>query len=451
MDEEKGRLPDAEKDWAFEESQRRESWKTPEVYLEKLSAFSRMLRLAGLSVSPRETEDASRLLIDLGLENREQVKTALRTVYAKSREEQLTFDRTFDGFFISEEKMRQQAKEQMERERELQQHRQEAEEELQLNGQPMDLDESQRETYAAMPEEARQRLRNFMEKYRGTAERNPKLYGDFIHSVFARAIMEQQMLMENAGLGGQEVDPEIGLMYREISEFQDTEIPKAIEIIQSVARQINGELSMKRKAGGHTGKLDFRRTIRKGLETGGSLYHLRYRKKRAHRKHLVLLCDVSGSMVQFSEFALRFIQSLNQVSDNSRVFLFSETMTEADAFQLQNMDLFRGFVKDSGLFGRGTDLGTALEQLCSQKIPALNASTTLLILSDTKTIDQPRAVRALQEAKRQAGRVIWLNPIPEGKWKYLGSVQTMAAICPMVSCSTLRELAGACRRLVQNT
>ena len=159
----------------------------PDVYLEKLSAFSRMLHLENLSVSPKETEDAARLLIALGMDDRERVKTALRTVYAKSREEQITFDRVFDGFFLSEEQIRRQAKEQMEREQELAQHRKEAEEELQLNGQPMDLSEKQRETYAAMPEEARQRLRGFMEKYRGTAERNPKLYGDFIHSVFTRA------------------------------------------------------------------------------------------------------------------------------------------------------------------------------------------------------------------------------------------------------------------------
>ena len=104
-----------------------------------------------------------------------------------------------------------------------------------------------------------------MEKYRGTAERNPKLYGDFIHSVFTRAIMEQQMLMENAGVGGQEMDPEIGILYRDISQFKDTEIPKAIELIQAVAREINGELAARGHSGGHMGKLDFRRTIRKAL------------------------------------------------------------------------------------------------------------------------------------------------------------------------------------------
>ena len=419
----------------------------PDIYLEKLSAFSRMLRLENLSVSPKETEDAARLLIGLGLDDRERVKTALRTVYAKSREEQITFDRVFDGFFLSEEQMRRQAQERMEREQALAQRRREAEEELQLNGKPMELDEKQREAYAAMPEEARQRLRSFMEKYRGTAERNPALYGEFIHSVFAKAILEQQLLMENAGLGGQELDPEIGILYRDISGFKDTEIPRAIELIQTVAKSINGELAAKRKSGGHMGKLDFRRTIRKGLETGGSFYRLAYRRKRTQRRRLVLLCDVSGSMVQFSEFALRFIQSLNQVSENSRTYLFSETVTEADAFQLQNMDQFRAFVRDSGIYGKGTDLGTALAYLCTRKPAVLNSATTLLILSDTKTIDQPRALAALAEAKRQAGRVLFLNPIPENKWQYLRSVQTVAAVCPMVSCSTLRELAAACRRL----
>ena len=417
----------------------------PGVYLEKLSTFSRMLRLEGLSVSPKETADAAQLLTVLGFADREQVKTALRTVYAKSREEQLRFDRCFDGFFLSEEAMRQQAKEQMEREQQMAQQRQVADQELE--NVPVELTEEQREAYAAMSERERQRLLNFMERYKNNAERNPNLYSNFIHSVFARSIMEQQMLMEDAALGRESMDPELGLMYRDISEFKDTQIPKAIDMIRSIAQQINGELSAKRKNAGHSGLLDFRRTIRKGLETGGSFYRLRYKRKRNRRKHLVLLCDVSASMVQFSEFALRFIQSLNQVSESSRTFLFSESLFEADAFSLQNMDLFRNYVKQSGVFGRGTDLGTALEKLCAMQPAALNDATTLLILSDTKTIDQPRAVAALKEAKRLAGRVIWLNPIPENKWKYIRSVQTMASLCTMVSCNTLSALAAAYRKL----
>ena len=415
------------------------------VYLEKLSYFSRMLRLHDLNVSPKETEDAAKILTLLGFDDRERVKTALRTVFAKSREEQLTFDKVFDGFFLSEDAIRKQAKEQMEREAEQARQRQIAEEDLEN----LDFTENQRDAYAAMSEEKRKKLRDIKDRYQD-CERNPDLYTNLIHSVFAKAILEQQMMMENAGMGAHELDPELGLLYRDISAFSDTEIPKAISIIQGITRQINGELSAKRSSSGHSGKLDFRRTIRKGLETGGSFYRLKYRKKRQRRKRLVLLCDVSGSMIQFSEFALRFIQSLNQVSDSSRVFLFSEECVEADAFSLQNMDLFRNYVRESGLYGKGTDLGTALEKLNTMRPEALGSATTLLILSDTKTIDQPRAVRALLESKRLAGRVIWLNPIPENKWQYLRTVQTFAALCSMVPCSTLRELANACRRLTLN-
>lgn len=420
-----------------------------EVYIEKLSAFGRMLRREGLAAAHRDTEDAARLLAAMDLSNRERVKTALKTVYASTREEQLIFDRVFDGFFLSEEAMRAQARDQLEREQQRARERQQAQEELDGMGNRVRLDSSERESYKELPEDARKKLREFLEKYKGNVDRSPHLYSEFIHSVFAKALLEQQMRMENAGTGVEERDPEMGLLYRDIGEFKDSEIPKAISMIQAVARQINGELSAHRRAGAHSGKLDFRRTIRKSLETGGSLHDLRFRKKHPRRKRLVLLCDVSGSMMQFSEFALRFIQSLNQVAESSRTFLFSETVVEADAFQLQNMDRFRTTVRESGIYGRGTDLGTALERLCAFRPPILNGSTTLIILSDSKTVDTHRAVLALREAKRLSGRVLWLNPIPERNWKYLKSTMAVSQVCPMIPCSTLKELADACRKLAR--
>ena len=419
----------------------------PGVYVEKMVRFARLLRQAGLTVGIQETEDACAVLTTLDFSDREQVKTALRTVFAKSREEQMLFDDTFDGFFLSEEEMRRRALEQQERQRQEEAVRQQAQKDLQVGGRPMDLTEEQRNLYMTIPEEARERLRRFLETYEETAERSPKLYDNFIRSVFLRTILEEQMRMEDAGLGCEGVDPEIGLLYRDISQFRDTDLPKAIAIIQDISQQINGQLSSSRQLRSHSGHLDFRRTIRMGLETGGSFFRLANKRKRRRKKHLVLLCDVSGSMIQFSEFALRFIQSLNHVSESSRTFLFSEELHEADAFSLQNMDLFRSYVRQCGIYGKGTDLGKALEKLLAEKPPILNNSTTLLILTDTKTIDQPRAIGHLLEAKRLAGRVILLNPIPESKWPYLHSAQAFGAVCPMVSCSTLSALAAACRRL----
>lgn len=419
----------------------------PQIYLEKMSAFSRMLRLEGISAGPQETLDACRILSVLGFEARQTVKLALCTVYAKTKEEQHIFQRVFDGFFVGEEVMKQQAMEQMQKEAQMQAIRRESQEYLQVNGQPMLLSEQQRSTYASMPEEERQRLMQFLEKYRSSAERSPELYGNFIHSVFTKSLLEQQMRMEDAAASAAAVDPELGLMYRDISQFRDEEIPKAIAMIQAIAQQINAELNARQKSAGRSSVLDFRKTIRKGLETGGTFSRLKYKKKPRRRRHMVLLCDVSGSMIRFSEFALRFIQSLNQASDSSRTFLFSETIFEADAFSLQNMDLFRDLVSRSGIYGKGTNLASALEYLCSKKPAVLNDSTTLIILSDTKTTDQQRALKALHSAKQLSGKVIFLNPIPESRWSYLHSAQAIASCCTMISCNTLQALADACRRL----
>ena len=419
----------------------------PQVYLEKMSAFSRMLRLQGLLASPQETADACRVLIEIGFEDRQLVRQALSAIYAKSREEQLIFERVFEGFFISEEAMHKQAAEQAQKEAEMEAIRKESMDDLQINGQPMMLSQEQRNAYASMPQQERQKLLDFLERYKTSAERNPNLYGNFIHSVFTKSLLEQQMRMEDAAVSAAAADPEIGLLFRDISDFQDKEIPKAISIIQTIAQQINAELSAKKKASGRSSKLDFRKTIRRGLETGGTFYRLKYKKKPTRKKHMVLLCDVSGSMIQFSEFALRFIQMLNQASDASRTFLFSETVVEADPFSLQNMDLFRNYVRQSGLYGKGTDLGEALEQLCRKHPPILTDSTTLIVLSDTKTVDQNKALSALLEAKRLSGRIIWLNPIPEHRWVHLRSAQIVSSCCNMISCNTLQALSQACRKL----
>ena len=419
------------------------------VYVEKLTAFSALLRREGLAVGLQETADACQILEELDLTDRATVRGALCAVYAKSRPEQEVFCRAFDSFFVSEERRQANLARQAAEAEELSRRQAEAERDLQVRGEPMDLRDDLREVYVRMPEEKREYLRQLMEKTRDNMERSPQLYSSFIRSVFMRFLLEQQMVMEDAAVGCEAADPDLALLWKDISGFKDADIPRAAALIARITQQLNAELSRRRQRSGHGGGLDFKKTIRRGLETGGSFFRLSFRRRRRRRRTLVLLCDVSGSMLQFSEFALRFIKSMAEVSEASRTFLFSESLHEVDAFALQNMDAFRDYVRSSGLYGKGTDLGTALEQLCARRPPVLGPSATLLILSDTKTIDLPRALTALAEAKRQAGKVLWLNPIPERKWAYVRSIQTVSALCQMAPCSTLEELARSCGRLMR--
>nr|WP_325183547.1 VWA domain-containing protein [uncultured Oscillibacter sp.] len=420
------------------------------VYLEKLTEFSALLRQEGLNVGIQETADAGLILSSLDLTDRETVRGALQAVYAKGREEQAVFRRAFDGFFVSVEQREALRRKHEAEAQELARRRAQAEQELQINGKPMELREDLREVYVRMGEQKQEELRQLLERSRGLLGRNPeKLTSNFVRSVFTRFLLEQQMALEDADLGAEAADPDLALLYRDISRFRETDIPRAAALIASISRRLDAELSRRKQGWSHSGKLNFRRTIRKGLETGGSFYRLSWKRKRRTRQRLVLLCDVSGSMLQFSEFALRFLKSMSEVSESSEVYLFSEETRRVDPFALQNMDAFRDYVRSSGLFGRGTDLGSALEHLCRRRPAALSSSTTLIVLSDTKTVNIPRAAQALLEARRQAGKVLWLNPIPERKWPYIRSVQTLSGLCQMVPCSTLDELARACRKLMK--
>ena len=240
------------------------------AYLEKMAEFSALLRREGLSAGPQETADACEILSCLDLRQRGTVRTALQAVYAKSREEQAAFQRAFDGFFVSVEKRELLRRRHEDEAREFARRRDEAAQELQVGGRPMDLREDLQETYIRMSEEKREQLRRMLEKTKGNLERSPKLYGNFIRSVFMRFLLEQQMVMEDAAVGCEEADPDMALLYRDISQFKDADIPRAAALIAAVSRQLDAELSRQRRGGGHSGKLDFKRTIRKGLETGGS-------------------------------------------------------------------------------------------------------------------------------------------------------------------------------------
>ena len=418
-----------------------------EVYLEKFALFGKLLRQQGMEVSPKENADACRMLLSLDLSDRQTVKTALRTVYAKSRDEQQKFDRVFDSFFLSEEAIRALDKKHQQEELEKRKAMEEAEAALSQQTPNVLYSEEQKEAYSQLSDEEKRRLEELKKRFKGASDRSAPLYTDFIRSVFMKYILEQQIKMEDAAMGVQAMDPEIGILFKEISEFHDNEIPKAVKYMQDLSARISGELAKRRKGADKSGILDFRKTIRKGLETGGSFYKLAYKPKRKRKKQLLILCDVSASMVQFSEFALRFIQALNEASESSRVFLFSEEIKEADKFHLQNLDSFRDYVRESGVYGRGTNLGLALKTINDARPSVLSPATVLIIVSDGKSMDISSTCKELDRAKSRAGKVYCLNPIPESKWKYSSSVMAVSQKCTMMSCSTLKDLGEACRRL----
>ena len=415
---------------------------------DRLIRFVNDLRAQGMNVGIRETEDMLRALELVGFSDRDTVRTAMRAILCGSKREMETFDRLFSLTFVSAEDF-ERNREAMARARmELEQRRRELEETLTVNGKPIEFREDLKDGYARMPQEERDRLKDIADRFSGKMEHAPRLYEGFIRSVFMESLLEQQMVLEDAAEGAQQADSDADLMFRDISNFKESEIPRAHQLIDQVTRRINGDVVARRRSAGRSAALDFRRTIRAGLSSGGALCTLKYKRRHSRRKRVVMLCDVSGSMLQFSEFAIRFIKSLSEVSDHSEIFLFSEQVLRVSPFAMENIDQFGSYVRHSGVWGRGTNVGRALEAVLGAAPSVLTPGTVLMVLSDAKSVDLNRAEAALRQAVRRAGSVLWMNPIPEAKWQYLKGVTRLKQHCSMVPCGTLDELARACARLI---
>jgi len=68
--------------------------------------------------------------------------------------------------------------------------------------------------------------------------------------------------------------------------------------VQPLARRLATRLTAKRRLG-RNGKLDFRRTVRASLATGGVPLDIKHKPNKPHKPELVVFCDVSGSVSSF--------------------------------------------------------------------------------------------------------------------------------------------------------
>ena len=413
--------------------------------IENLTVFSHLLRQQGLSVGISETMDATRVIELIGLEDKNAVRQALSAIYAKSKSQQRIFRETFDRYFVGEEIRRRQL-DQKKKEREEQQKRlREAEEELQYNGKPLELNSETKEAYANLSRAEREQLMRYLEFSTDNKRRSP------FNQRFMQKIIQQRLMLDDhylPGSGSEEMqgEPE-DLLEKNLSDITDEEVPHVIALINRLVRQLNGSISREYRRSGKSGRLDFRKTIHESLRTGGSFYRLRYKKRRRNKKRMLLLCDVSGSMLKFSQFAIQFIKSMSDVAESSETFLFSEDVKKVSRFVTGNMKAFEEHVKESGLWGKGTDIGGAIEKMTQLRPLPFNGSTVLIILSDTKTVNTKKAEDQIKNASARVKKIIWMNPIPESKWANMKSVTAFKPYCSMLDCSTLNNLARACARL----
>lgn len=186
-------------------------------------------------------------------------------------------------------------------------------------------------------------------------------------------------------------------------------------LMRRLARQLK-HVRLRREARASRGRrLDLPGTIRRSVASGGTPFHLRWRNRRTERPRLVLLIDVSRSMVLYSFFYLRLARALaNELGDvhsfifHTRVTAVSQALHDPDPWRSQE----RLHLIAQGWAG-GTRIGESLAQFNREHAPRLvHGRTAVLVLSDGYDTGEPQQLSGeLAQLRRRARRVVWINPL----------------------------------------
>ncbi|HTJ77105.1 MAG TPA: VWA domain-containing protein [Acidimicrobiales bacterium] len=223
--------------------------------------------------------------------------------------------------------------------------------------------------------------------------------------------------------------------------------------LRPLARRMAARLARRRRHGRH-GRLDFRRTLRRSLSTGGVPADPRFRRPHPHKPEIVVLADVSGSVATFARFTLQLVHALAGEFSAVRTFVFIDGIDEVTRLFAGTDDLADALARvnaeaDVVAADGHSDYGRALAAFWARWGRELGPRTTVVVLGDARNNYHAANAWVLDEVRRRARRLWWLNPEPRSYWDTGDSiVAEYAAHCDGVfECRNLRQLEGFVARI----
>lgn len=204
------------------------------------------------------------------------------------------------------------------------------------------------------------------------------------------------------------------LRRKDFGSFTRGEIEQAKKLMRALPWR-PGQRATRRTVRGGDEFFDARSTMRRNLKYGGELIQPAWKQIRYKPRPLVVLCDISGSMENYSRMLLHFIHALRERETQAECFVFGTRLTRITR-QLRSRSVERALrgVSDSVVdWSGGTRIGESLKQFNFQWARrVLRPGAVVLIISDGWDRGDPQLLaREMARLRRNVFRVIWLNPL----------------------------------------
>jgi uncharacterized protein with von Willebrand factor type A (vWA) domain len=419
--------------------------------------FFHALREAGLSISLAEVLDATRALGAIDLLDREGLRAAYAATVLKRPAHRTTFDTLFDLWFppvIGDPRRRDEGIAA-------------AEGEPGQDAEPPDvtaLRDLLRDLLLEGDEDALRRFARESVQRLGRADTQPGRQSWFSYRVLRQLSPETLMAslleallagQDRGGLAERVARQTLGERIRQFQEMVEAEVRRRLaedrgaeqigkNAVQPLAEQVDflrasrsdmAELRRQvfplarrlatrltaRRRLGRAGRLDFRRTVRASLGTGGVPIVTHHRPHKPHKPELVVLCDVSGSVAGFAHFTLMLAYALREQFSKVRAFAFIDTCDEVTRFFTPGGDVADALARMSAdaqlvWFDGHSDYGHSIEKFAETYPDAVGPRTSLLILGDGRNNYRATGAHTLRQLVQKSRHAYWLNPEPRAYW-----------------------------------
>ncbi|MFN3724078.1 MAG: vWA domain-containing protein [Paracoccaceae bacterium] len=346
---------------------------------QNIAHFARALRKAGLPIGPGRVLDAVRAVAVAGFSEQVDFYWTLHACFVSRPEERVVFEQVFRLFWRDPKYLDHMMSLLLPQIRGLQEER------------------------AALAAEKRAAQALLDGAARDLPERDPAMQDDSEIDIDASATQSQEERLRSLDFEQMSVE-EVALAKRMLARL-------SLPVKPLITRRSRAAVT------GH--QFDLRRSLRASLRQGGEITRLAMRAPRLRWPNLVVLCDISGSMSQYSRLALHFIHAVanRQGQGWAQVhgFTFGTRLTNITR-HLKTRDVDAALAAAGAQaqdWSGGTRIGACLADFnrdWSRRVLGQGA-VVLLITDGLDRDDSGQLARQMERLHLSCRRLIWLNPL----------------------------------------
>ena len=335
--------------------------------------FARVLRRAGLPIGPAKVIDAIKAVRAVGIERRDDFNYALAAVLVNRREHQEIFDQAFQVFWRDPYRV----------ERMLQ-------ELLQLMG---GLKRVEKDKPKLAERVARALLPQASIVPRNVDQLPPEVQADARFTVSTREVLQQ----------------------KDFASMTTDELEEAKEMLRHLRLPLPTLPARRLRARTRGQRVDLRATMKQMVKQAGGVIQLRRRSPDERHPTLVVLCDISGSMENYTRMLLHFVHAITNDRDRVHTFLFGTRLTNITR-HLRHRDVdvaLNGVSQAVADWAGGTRIGACLKEFNLRWARRLfGQGAVVLLISDGLDSDAGDGLRLeMDRLSKSTRELIWLNPL----------------------------------------